>query len=107
MPSLNIDRAELEQNINSLLSTFNGSFDFNSFTGALARYFIKEGKGFAVKSNTQYTGDLQQRDRALVREIIWDLIILRYLTPGGNGHDEWPSLTITSKGTDFFATIKP
>jgi hypothetical protein len=44
---------------------------------------------------------LHLNDRALVREVIWDLIVERILTVGDYVSDEWPSLSVTERGRHF------
>lgn len=103
MPYLTLTKAELEKIIYHLLTSIDYSFDFNGFKQRLASYLLTNNIGFEVEPNTSYTGSMQPKDENVVREIIWDLIILRYITPGGNGHDTWPALSITSRGKDFFS----
>jgi hypothetical protein len=105
MPTLKIDKEELVEIICKLLSGANG-LDFNGFLGTLANHLLANQIGFDMQPNTDYCGSWQMKDKALVREIFWDFIIDRYLSPGGNGHDEWPSLTVTQKGKDYFSNFK-
>ena len=106
MPHLNISPDELRTIVYKLISRLNQSFDFNGFINSLSNFLLNNQTGFKVEPNTTYSGEMQQKDKNLVREIIWDLIILRYLTPGGNGHDTWPSLSITDRGKLFFASLE-
>lgn len=106
MPDLNLSYTELKDIMQMLLSNYSGSFDFNGLLQYLTRHLNENKIGFKMEPNTQYSGELQQRDKSLVREIIWDLIIDRYLSPGGNGHDQWPNISITSRGREFFETFK-
>lgn len=106
MPSLNIEKDELEKIICYLLSNMNGSFDYNGFLAILANHLLANNTGFALEENTTYSGQMQQKDKSMVREILWDLIVDRYLNLGGNGHDNWPSLTITLRGVSFFRSFK-
>jgi hypothetical protein len=106
MPDLNMSYEELKNIIQRLMGKISSSFDFNSFTNRLSKHLIETGKGFVIKPNTEYSGDMKQQDKTVVREIIWDLIIDRYISLGGNGHDEWPSLTITARGQIFFSAFK-
>ncbi|MCY1529392.1 hypothetical protein D9M68_645320 [compost metagenome] len=106
MPNLILTRDELQEIIYRLMAKIEYSFDFNSFKQGLANHLLANNIGFEIEPNTSYSGSMKQKDEGIVREIIWDLIILRYLTPGGNGHDTWPTLTITSRGKDFFGTLK-
>lgn len=106
MPYLTLSKVELEEVIYGLLANIDCSFDLNGFKQKLVSHLLANNIGFAIESNTTYSGSMQQKDESIVREILWDLIILRYLTPGGNGHDSWPTLTVTSRGKDFFTKLK-
>jgi hypothetical protein len=106
MPNLNISQEELTKIIYKMISQMSSSFDFNGFNNRLSSYLLDNKTGFDVEANTTYRGGMQQKDQNTVREIIWDLIISRYLTPGGNGNDAWPSLSITERGKRFFASLE-
>lgn len=106
MPPLNIEGDALREQICKLLSKSRGSFSFAGFTQSFSHHLLTNNIGFAIEPNTSYQGKMSFADIAKIREIIWDLIIERYLTPGGNGHDEWPMLTITTRGTVYFENYK-
>ena len=57
---------------------------------------------FNIPTGTTYTEGLNQADIGRVREILWDFIILRYLTPGDFHNDGWPYLSVTETGKSFF-----
>ncbi len=105
MPALKIEKEELAEIISKLLAGAK-CFDFNGFLGTLSSYLLDSQIGFDIQPNTDYSGSWQIKDKALVREIVWDLIIERLITIGGNGNDEWPSLTITKKGELYFDTFR-
>lgn len=106
LPPLTLSIEELKKVIISLLAAYPGSYSFISYINSLSEHFIKSGNGFKASPNTIYSGCLCQVDQAKVREIIWDMIIDRYLNVGGNGHHEWPNFSVTERGKFFFEEIK-
>lgn len=111
LPNLNLTNQQLKNMIRELLANCSSSFDFGGLVSSVAQYVTKNGVGLDDNPNTIYTGGLSQYDTSRVREVIWDFIVERYITPGGHGHDTWPSLTITEKGKGYFnkeyMSIKP
>jgi hypothetical protein len=102
MPRLTLSYEELTAIVQQLLGNLQNSFDFNGFVKTVANYLVQNKVGFAVAANTTYKPEMDWNDVALIREIIWDFIILSYITIGNYGHDTWPSLTITQRGKIFF-----
>ena len=102
LPNLTLTNQQLKNIVEELLSNYNSSFDFNGFVSTVAQHVANNRIGFDDTQNTVYSGGLSQYDTSRVREVIWDFIVERYITPGGHGHDTWPSLTITDKGKDYF-----
>ena len=102
MPRLTLNYGELTAIVQQLLARINSSFDFNSFVKTVANHLVQNKVGFIFATHTSYKPEMDWNDVALIREIIWDFIILRYITIGNYGHDIWPSLTITQRGKIFF-----
>lgn len=102
LPDLTLAHDQLKDLVAKLLSGYL-TFDFNTFTNHLAKHIKAYGIGLELDKQMVHTGGLSQRDTDRVREIIWDFIIDRYITPGGNGHDTWPTLTITERGKVYFS----
>jgi hypothetical protein len=105
MPRLSLSQEELTTVVRKLLANSSDTFDFNTFVKSVANYLIKENIGFKAEPHTTYQPNLDYSSIALIREVIWDHIILRYLTIGNYGRDEWPALTITQRGKLFFESI--
>lgn len=101
LPNLNLSYDELKVLVAELLSNCL-TFDFIPFTVVLAKHIKTNGIGIEKDERTIYDGGLSPLDTSRVREIIWDFIVDRYITPGGNGHDTWPTLTITERGKAYF-----
>lgn len=102
LPDLTLAHDQLKDLVAKLLSGYL-IFDFSPFTNHLAEHINANGIGLQLDKQTIHTGGLSQRDTARVREIIWDFIIDRYITPGGNGHNTWPTLTITEREKVYFS----
>lgn len=102
MPRLTLTYEELTAIVRDLLSRIDSSFDFNSFVKSVANHLVQNQIGFVFAANTSYRAEMDWNDVSVIREIIWDFIILRYVTIGNYGHDTWPSLTITQRGKVFF-----
>jgi hypothetical protein len=103
MPRLTLTYEELTAIVQQLLAQVSHTFDFNSFVKTVANHLVQNKTGFAFSSNTSYKPEMDWNDVSIIREIIWDFIILRYITIGNYGNDTWPSLTITQHGKVFFA----
>jgi hypothetical protein len=106
MPRLTLTYEELKDIMQILLSRISGTFDFNGFVKTVANHLVQNQIGFKVATNTSYKPEMDWNDVSIIREIIWDFIVLRYVTVGGYGTDTWPSLTITQRGLSFFANLK-
>ncbi len=106
LPQLILNYNDLTAFIEHTLADFTGSFDFNTLINTLANRLITTGFGFNAEPNTTYAANLQLQDQALIREVIWDFIVLRYVTIGSYGKDTWPSLTITQRGIEYFSKFK-
>lgn len=102
LPNLNLTNEQLKDLVEEQLTYINGSFDFNGFIKSVAQHVTHNKIGIDDTLNTIYNNELSQYDTSRVREIIWDFIVDRYITPGGNGHDTWPTLTITERGRIHF-----
>jgi hypothetical protein len=105
LPRINLNHEEWTDIIVQLLSDIDSTFDFNSFVKSVAYLLVKKQKGFTSLANTSYEPNLQWNDVGKIREIIWDLIIQRYITIGGNGNDNWPALSVTNRGKVYFASV--
>lgn len=105
MPPLTLTHQEMTVIVRRRLAQFPSTFDFNSVVKSVASYLIKEGIGFKAESHTTYQPNMDWNGIALIREIIWDHIISRYVTVGGYGKDDWPNLMITQRGKLFFASV--
>lgn len=103
LPPLTLSTDDLKKLLISLFRANSGTFYFTSFINYVSSHLISRGQGFKAAPNTKYSGGLGQGDQARIREIIWDMIIDRHLTIGGNGHDDWPNFSVTERGKLYFA----
>lgn len=103
LPQLNLTYEELKKLLCDILKERGRTFDFTSFVNEIANYVKTNNLAIDSEPNTTYSGGLCQIDESRVREVLWDFIVDRYLTPGGNGHDTWPTLTITERGKRYFS----
>ena len=88
-----------------VLSPSWSSFQFNELLTAIARYLIANKSQYDIPENIDYNEVLDPRDRVKVREVVWDLIVLRYLTIGDYHNDQWPHLSITDSGKEFLLDL--
>lgn len=105
LPRIQMSKNGLTELTYKVLSPNSSSFQFNDLLGAIARYLLANRAAYAIPDNTDYNEVLDQTDRAKVREVIWDLIVLRYLTIGDYHNDEWPHLSITDSGKEFLLAL--
>jgi len=103
LPPLTLSNNDLEKLLISLFTEYSGSFYFTGFINLLSSHLISTGEGFEAAPNTIYSGGLCQADQTRIREIIWDMIIERHLTIGGNGHHDWPNFSVTERGKLYFS----
>ncbi len=103
LPPTTLSTDELRKLMVSVFAANPGSYYFTSFINHLSSIIVKEGNGFNAAPNTTYTGTVCQTDQTRICEIIWDMIIDRHLTIGGNGHYEWPNFSVTERGKIYFA----
>lgn len=104
LPKIEIKQADLRIIVVQVISAFGNSFDFNGLLNSVTKAILKNLEKFIkVKDHVRYTS-LNKTDQARVREIVWDFIILRYITIGDEIHDSWPFLSLTEHGKDFFHT---
>jgi len=101
LPELCINKKELTDLVCDALPTKSNSFDFVNLLTAIARQCIANKTKFNLENNVEYNEVLDGTDKVRIREIIWDLIILRYLTLGDYYHDTWPHLSVTESGIAF------
>ena len=109
LPPLNISPEILTQLLVNQFAAHPGSYYFTSFLDNLASQINTSRIGMDPGDNSLYKGaSLNQGDQARVREIVWDMIIARYLTIGGTGHHDWPNFSVTERGKAYFqAQQKP
>lgn len=107
LPALTLPQNELALLIKTLLAQKTGSISIGGFANELGSYFARTKTGFHVAQNTDYRGNLDERDVTRVREIIWDLVISRCLTPGAFGDNSCAQFTITERGHAYLAQYKP
>ena len=109
LPRLNITEEILTEAIFQILKGRTGGINFNSIANAFKQLVDADPEKYGVSAhpNVRYQGGLDRNDISRIREIIWDWIILRYLTPGNYQDDKWPELSITKKGQLFFAGSDP
>jgi hypothetical protein len=93
---------ELALIVKELLSKKHKHFSFQIIVREFAEYIARTRKGFDASANTEYVAKLNEQDVTRIREVIWDLIIERYLTPGGYQDDTWAQLTISERGVKYF-----
>ncbi|WP_462265734.1 hypothetical protein [Mucilaginibacter sp.] len=102
LPQLTLSSEELFQILKTVLKGVSGSIDFGTIKSRIANHIVKFQIGFSAASDISYTPTLNEIDVSRVREAVWDLIIMRYLTVGSYGSDVWPSLTVTERGQAYF-----
>jgi hypothetical protein len=103
MPRTTITQDKLRKIVFQAIKIHTDSVLFGTIVSTVTRHLKTVVGAFIIPSNTTYTGGLDDGDKARIREIVWDFIILRYLTPGDYYHDDWPHLSVTEKGKAFFA----
>jgi hypothetical protein len=102
-PPIDLSTEELKNLVIKQFTKDASSFNFSSFTNySLLSYLKMNNIGLVIPPNTTYQGGLDTKDCSRVREIIWDLIIERYLTVGSHGQDSWPNFSITERGRAYF-----
>ncbi|RYE54653.1 MAG: hypothetical protein EOP48_11830 [Sphingobacteriales bacterium] len=102
-PLINLSAEELRKIIIKQFNPKSNSFNFQTFTTNNILSYLKDNNlGLIIPPNTTYTGGLNKGDCSRAREIIWDLIIERYLTIGSYGEDSWPNFSITERGHAYF-----
>ena len=103
-PPINLSTDELRKIIIRQFSPKSKSFNFQTFTTYNILPYLKANNiGLVIPSNTTYTGGLDKGDCSRIREIIWDMIIERYLTIGAYNQDSWPHFSITERGLTYFS----
>ncbi len=75
------------------------SFRYSQICGDVAAFSIQN--KLISDSTPSFGYSLHDNDRALVREVIWDLIVERILTVGNYISDQWPHLSVTERGRHF------
>ena len=104
MPKLSINDEELKKVVFNAISNFSSSgFQFINLTNNIGATICSERIGLSGNEFTTYEPKLDRADIARIREIIWDYIILRYVTIGNYYHDEWPHLSLTESGVAYFS----
>jgi hypothetical protein len=103
MPGTTVSQDELREIVFNAIKFHTGSVQFGTIVSTVTSYLKKTAGAFVIPAHTTYTGGLDDGDIARIREIVWDFIILRYLTPGDYHHDGWPHLSLTEKGKIYFA----
>ncbi|WP_316757461.1 hypothetical protein [Pedobacter aquatilis] len=102
-PPINLPTSELRKVIIKKFGPKTTSFQFQSFCDYNVFHYLKsKGIGLTVSQNTIYKGGLDKGDCVRIRQIIWDLIIERYLTIGSYDNDSWPYFTVTERGHIYF-----
>lgn len=94
---------QLREIVFDAIKIHTGSVQFGTIFSTVTSRLRTRAGAFVTPVYTTYTGGLDDGDVASIREIVWDLIILRYLTPGDYPHDCWPHLSLTEKDKAFFA----
>lgn len=102
LPSLNCSEEEFRNIVVSVLCHSSDTLNFSMFLNQFSTKVVRDGIGFIQKPSTKYEGIICIKDQDIVREIIWDLIVERYLSVGANGHHEWPSFSVTKRGRAYF-----
>jgi len=98
MPALSLDKEQLACLVYDVLSPNVTSFEFGNLLSTIARNCVRDGIGLPKDAMTEYNEILDGKDKVRIREIIWDLIVLRYVTIGDYHNDSWPHLTVTELG---------
>ncbi|KQS36762.1 hypothetical protein ASG14_06905 [Pedobacter sp. Leaf194] len=88
LPTLTLSTEEMTEQIYAIFKAHPGSYYFTSLVATFSDHLLNQQIGFSYASNTTYVGIIHYGDQARVREIVWDMIISRYLTMGGHGHNE-------------------
>lgn len=102
LPGSRVTAEMLQKMVFEAIVQHGHSFQFGSIKSTVESKLRKTEGAFNIPANTTYTGGLDGGDVARIREIIWDFIILRYLTLGDFHSDGWPYLSATDKGKAFF-----
>lgn len=100
MPELVLDKSELRELVIESFASQGTSFQFDGLCRYIAHELSSKQTGFVAETNTIYQPILNRKDVGKIREIIWDLIVLRYLSIGDYYNDTWPYLSITALGSE-------
>ncbi|MEB0260729.1 hypothetical protein [Mucilaginibacter sp. 10I4] len=101
MPRTNISQDKLRDIVFQAIKIHTDSIQFGTIVNTVTRHLKTVAGSFVIPSNTTYTGDLDDGDKSRIGEIVWDFVILRYLTPSDYHNDDWPHLSLTEKGKAF------
>ena len=102
-PPINLSSEQLREVVIQQFEPNSKSFQFQNFCDLNVLTYLKANAlGLVIPANTTYAQGLDRGDCMRVREIIWDLIIDRYLTVGAYDYDNWPHFSITERGHVYF-----
>lgn len=106
LPKLTLTNQEIRHIMVGIFAKSPGTYNFINFVRQFSQILTERNLGFKAEPNTTYDGEIIFADQAIVREIIWDMIIERNLTLGGaGGQDDWPNFSVTERGKVYFASI--
>ena len=106
LPKLTLTSEEIRDIMVRIFAKSPGTYNFINFVRQFSQILTEKKFGFKAEPNTVYDGETIFGDQAIVREIIWDLIIERNLSVGGaGGQDEWPNFSVTERGKTYFASV--
>ncbi|WP_379992426.1 hypothetical protein [Dyadobacter subterraneus] len=83
LPKLTLTSEEIRDMMVRIFAKSPGTYNFINFVRQFSQVLIEKNFGFKAEPNTIYDGEIIFGDQAIVREIIWALIIERNLTVVG------------------------
>ena len=96
---MKITKENFSQILINQFATHPGNYSFTSFVTIITEIIVTNRIGFDPSDKYTYiNATIGFADQAILREIIWDMIVERHLTIGGSGHHDWPSFSVTERG---------
>lgn len=100
---IDISDTELRQQVIGQFSETTEQYGFENFTTTFFNHLLERRMGLPLKPGVTYSNcRFSPVDISRIREVLWDLIIERYLTVGAGDRHEWPAFSVTKKGRAYF-----
>ena len=100
IPLITLSYDELKCLVIDCIKKHGNSFEFKNFCNTVGAMAVRKEivpNPNPINYQTIYF-PLQKENENTVRQILWDLIVDRFLTIGDYHNDTWPWLSVTEKG---------